>query len=388
MSARVYLDWNATTPPLPEVLDAMREAATTAWGNPSSIHGDGRAARAIVEDARAAVGALTGFDARDVTFTAGGTEANNLAVRAAFEGSAPKARWLVTSRLEHPSIAKVAAALEEEGRARVRWLDVTPSGLIDLDDLDRALADIASAGDVAALVTVQAVNNETGVVQPFADVIARAHAAGARVHVDAVQGWAKIDTSAISGADSASLAGHKMRGPKGIGALLTKPALEIPPILRGGAQERGIRPGTVDASLAAGLRVAAEHGRDGYVRHARIAALRDRLESALLAIDAPGGRARVVGDPSARVAHVSQLVWPGWIGAELVAALDLEGVSVSSGAACSAGTVEPSPVVMAILGAESASAGVRASLGELTTEGEVERALDAFRRVIARGAVR
>jgi len=388
MSARVYLDWNATTPPLPAVLDAMRDAATTAWGNPSSIHGDGRAARAVVEDARAAVAALTGFDARDVTFTAGGTEANNLAVRAAFDGSTPKPRWLVTSRLEHPSIAKVATALEEEGRARVRWLDVTPSGLIDLADLDRALADIASAGDVAALVTVQAVNNETGVVQPFAEVIARVHAAGARVHVDAVQGWAKIDTSAISRADSASLAAHKMRGPKGIGALLTKPALEIPPILRGGAQERGIRPGTVDASLAAGLRVAAEHARDGYMRHARIAELRDRLEAALLAIDAPGGRARVVGDPAARVAHVSQLVWPGWIGAELVAALDLEGVSVSSGAACSAGTVEPSPVVLAILGEESASAGVRASLGELTTEGDIDRALDAFRRVIARGVLR
>lgn len=388
MSARVYLDWNATTPPLPEVLDAMREAATSAWGNPSSIHGDGRAARAIVEDARAAVGELTGFDARDVILTAGGTEANNLAVRAAFDGPASASRWLVTSRLEHPSIAKVATALEEEGKARVRWLDVTASGTIDLEDLDRALADIARMGDTTALVTVQAVNNETGIVQPFADVIGRAHAASARVHVDAVQGWSKIDTSAIAKADSASLAAHKMRGPKGIGALVTRPSLEIPPILRGGAQERGIRPGTVDASLAAGLHVAARRALDGRMRNTRIAPLRDRLETALLAIEVNGKRARVVGDPALRVGHVTQLVWPDWVGAELVAALDLEGVSVSSGAACSAGTVEPSPVLLAILGAESASAGVRASLGDLTTETDVDRAIDAFRRVVARGVVR
>lgn len=387
MTSRTYLDWNATTPPLPEALDAMRAAAGSAWGNPSSIHADGRAARAIIEDARAAVSELTGFDPRDVTLTAGGTEANNLALRAAFADRATPPRWLFTSRLEHPSIAKVAGALEREGLARVRWISVTAGGTLDLEDLDRALAEVVRAGENVSLVTVQAVNNETGIVQPFAEVARRAHAAGARVHVDAVQGWGKIDTSAITTADSASLAIHKMRGPKGIGALLTRPSLEIPPILLGGSQERGIRPGTVDAMLSAGLRVAALHGRDGRVRNARIAPLRDRLEAALLALDPPGGRARVVGDPSRRVAHVSQLVWPGWVGAELVAALDLEGVSVSSGAACSAGTVEPSPVLQAMLGVADATSGVRCSLGELTTEADVDHAIAAFTKVTLRGQV-
>ncbi|MBS2016934.1 MAG: cysteine desulfurase [Deltaproteobacteria bacterium] len=385
-TARVYLDWNATTPPLPEALDAMRDAGATAWGNPSSIHGDGRAARSVVEDARAAVGELTGFDPRDVTLTAGGTEANNLAVRAAFAGPpSGKPRWLLTSRLEHPSIAKVAAALEREGLARVRHVGVTRSGILDMEDLDRAIDAIVRSGEEIGLVTVQAVNNETGIVQPFGEVIDRAHAAKARVHVDAVQGWGKVDTSPVAKADSASLAIHKLRGPKGIGALLTRASFVIPPILLGGSQERGIRPGTVDAVLASGLRVAALHARDGRERNARIAPLRDRLEAALLALDAPGGRARPVGDPSRRVGHVSQLVWPGWVGAELVAALDLEGISVSSGAACSAGTVEPSPVLHAMLGDDGATSGVRCSLGELTTTDDVDRAIAAFTRVVARG---
>ncbi len=146
---RAYLDWNATTPPLPEVLDAMREAAGKAWANPSSIHGHGRAARAVIEDARASIAALAGVDPRDVVFTSGGTEANNLALRSAFA----QPGTLVTSRLEHPSVTRVAEALEREGRARVRWLGVLPSGTIDLDDLARAL------DDGAALVTVQALNH-------------------------------------------------------------------------------------------------------------------------------------------------------------------------------------------------------------------------------------
>lgn len=386
-SPRVYLDWNATTPPLPRALDAMREAAANAWGNPSSIHADGRAARAVVEDARGAVAALTGFDARDVVLTGGGTEANNLALRSAFaddhgDASAP---WLFTSRLEHPSVTKVAAALEREGVARVRWIRVGESGALDLADLDDAFTLAKKSGDRVALVTVQAANNETGIVQPFVEVIERAHAAGARAHVDAVQGWGKIDTTPIARADTASLAIHKMRGPKGIGVLVTKAALPIAPVLLGGSQERGVRPGTVDAVLAAGLHVAVLHAREGSVRNARIAPLRDRLEQALLALELPNGRRpRAVGDPAKRVAHVSQIVWPGWVGAELVAALDLEGVSVSSGAACSAGTVEPSPVLAAMIGEADATSGVRCSLGELTTEEDVDRAIAAFRRVVAR----
>ncbi len=369
---RVYLDWNATTPPLPEVVEAMREAMLRTWANPSSIHADGRAARAVIEDARASVAELTGVDPRDVVFTSGGTEANNLALRSLAPGGT-----IVTSRLEHPSVTRVAEALEREGRARVRWLHVRGDGRIDLDDLDAALRE----GGVS-VVTLQAVNHETGVIQPVEEVIARAHEAGARVHLDAVQGWGKVVVP--RGWDTASVGPHKMRGPKGIGALVARQGVRIDPVLLGGSQEKGIRPGTVSAPLAAGFGVAARVAIESPARWAKLATLRDRLEAELLAIDAPRGRARVVGDPRLRAPHVSTLVWPGWGGAELVAALDLEGVSVSSGAACSAGTVEPSPVLRAMFGEEDATRGVRASLGELTTEADVTAAVRAFRAVLVR----
>ena len=376
---RAYLDWNATTPPLPEVLDAMREASRTAWANPSSIHGDGRAARAVIEDARASVGGLVGVDPRDVVFTSGGTEANNLALRSAFPIGTPPA-VLVTSRLEHPSVTRVAESLEREGRARVRWLEVTRGGTIDLEDLDRALT--TQEEGAPRLVTVQAVNHETGILQPVIEVIARAHAARARVHVDAVQAWGKVHVP--SGWDTASIAPHKMRGPKGIGALASRQGVGIDPVLLGGSQEKGIRPGTADASLAAGFGVAARIASDGVTRWAALAPLRDRIESELCAIDAPHGRARVAGDPTRRAPHVSNLIWPGWIGAELVAALDLEGVSVSSGAACSAGTVEPSPVLLAMLGEGDATRGVRISIGDTTTEDDAALAVSAFRADLTR----
>jgi cysteine desulfurase len=367
---RAYLDWNATTPPHPDVLAAMREAAANAWGNPASIHADGRGARKVVEDARADVAALTGTDPRDVLFTSGGTEANNLAVRSAFETR--KGATLITSRIEHPSIARVAEALEREGRARVRWLRVLPSGAIDLDDLANALL------DDPALVTVQAVNHETGAIQPVADVVRAAHGAGALVHVDAVQGWGKIDVP--TGWDTASVGPHKMRGPKGIGALVSRPGVAIVPVVLGGTQERGLRPGTVDPIAAAGFGVCARRARDSVARYADLAKKRDTLESALVALGASPK-----GDPGRRAPHVSLCTWPGWVGAELVAALDLEGLSVSSGAACSAGTVEPSPVLKAMLGdVPEATAGVRASLGEATTEDEIRFAIDVFTKVGSR----
>lgn len=343
----------------------MARAAEHAWANPSSVHGDGRAARAVIEDARAAVAKLAGVDARDVVFTSGGTEANNLALRSLARDV------LVTSRLEHPSITRVAEALAEEGR-EVRWVDVLATGILDLDDLARKLAP-------GALVTVQAVNHETGIVQPVAEAIALAKAAGAKVHVDAIQAWGKVEVP--PGWDTASIAPHKLRGPKGIGALATRAGVRIDPVLRGGAQEKGIRPGTTDAALAAGFGVAATRALDGPTRYASLAPRRDALEAALLAL--PAG-ARRVGDPALRAPHVANLTFPGWVGAELVAALDLEGVSVSSGSACSAGTVEPSPVLAAMLGEADGARGIRLSLGETTTPADIERAVAAFARVTTR----
>lgn len=371
----VYLDWNATAPPLEAALAAMSAAAREAWANPSSVHAHGRRARAAVEDARAAVAQLTFVDPRDVVLTSGGTEANNLALRSAFVGrSATDGATLLTSRLEHPSVTRVAEALEREGVARVHWLGVTPDGRIDLDDLAKALH------EGAVLVAVGAVNAETGVTQPIADVVELARRRGARVHVDAVQAWGKIQ-AALGAADTASLAAHKFRGPKGIGALVARPGLRLEPVLLGGSQERGVRPGTVDPVAAAGLAAAARHALTGAARYEAVGPLRDDFEQRILGLDP---RARVNGAGAPRVPHVSNVSWPDWLGPELVAALDLEGVSVSSGSACSAGTSEPSPVVLAMGGRERALSSVRASLGETTTSEEIDFAVAAFARVLAR----
>lgn len=369
---RVYLDWNATTPPLPAALDAMMHAARTAWANPASVHGDGRAARKYVEDARTELAALTGYEARDVVLTSGGTEANNLALRSAFargEGGV-----LVTSRVEHPSVVRVAEALAREGACTVRWLAVEAGGVVSLADLEAALAE----GQVK-LVAIQAVNQETGAIQPVADAIALAHVRGAKVHVDAVQAFGRVDTSHLFGADTLAIASHKLRGPKGVGALVTKPGAKLHAYTFGGAQERGLRPGTADPVACAGFAVALRHAHEGPARYHAIAKMRDRLEAALAGSSVRPAELRA----QARAPHVSSLLFPGWEGPELVAAMDLEGVSVSSGSACSAGTSEPSPVVSALVG-ERARSAVRVSLGEGTTDDDVSYAIDAFTRVLAR----
>jgi cysteine desulfurase len=372
MPQPVYLDWNATTPPLAAVVEAMSEAARDAWGNPASAHAFGRMAQRRVEDAREAVAALARCDPRDVTFTSGGTEANNLALRSAFSR---ERGVLVTSRLEHPSVTRVAEALEREGRARVRWVRVRPEGTIDLDDFSGALAE----GGVR-LVAVQAVNQETGVLQPMGDLVVMARRAGARLHVDAVQAFGRL-RDVVDLADTRSLAGHKMRGPKAIGALVSRPGLAIEPILLGGSQEGGIRPGTVDPVSAAGLAVAARHARSSHERWWALAGLRGALERGLLSI-APG--ARVNGAEAARAPHVASISFPGWASAELVAALDLEGIAVSGGSACSAGTAEPSSVLEALGDAQAATSSVRFSLGEETTRRDVDETLEAAARVLAR----
>jgi cysteine desulfurase len=370
---RVYLDWNATTPPLPAVVEAMSAAAREAWGNPSSVHTFGRAARARVEEAREAVGKLALCDARDVVLTGGGTEANNLAVRSAF---ARASGVLVTSRLEHPSVARVAEALEREGRARVRWVRVRGEGTLDLEDLERALAE----GEVR-LVTVQAVNAETGVVQPVREVVALARRAGALVHVDAVQAFGR-SADVCEEADTRSLAAHKMRGPKSIGALVIRPGLVIEPVLLGGSQEKGIRPGTVDPVAAAGLAAAARHALTSPARWSAVAPLRNALEAGLLGLST---KARVNGAGAPRTPHVASVAFPGWSSPELVAALDLEGVAASGGSACSAGTAEPSSVLAAMGDEAAATCSVRFSLGEETTREDVDAALAAAKAVLSRG---
>lgn len=372
----IYLDWNATTPPLPAVLAAMQDAGAAAWGNPASTHRHGSAARAWVERARSAVAELAGVDVRDVLFTSGGTEANNMAIRAAAgtPGTVVPPR-IITSRLEHPSVAKTCDALAAEGRATVRFLRVTPEGIVDLDDLALALKEGPSS-----LLAVQAVNHETGVVQPLADVFALAREALVPVHVDTVQSFGRLEESWLE-ASSRVLAAHKIRGPKGIGALITRPGAKIASLFGGGAQERGIRPGTVDPVACAGLAIAAKLAKSAHVQYAAIAPLRDRLERGILEL-APF--AQVAGAAAKRAPHVTNVVFPGYAGAELVAALDVEGVSVSAGSACSAGTVDPSPVLEVMLGPDLAASGVRFSLGTETTEEDITTALAVLKRVLAR----
>jgi len=360
----VYLDWNATTPPLAAVVDVMAETARSAWGNPASVHGSGRAARDVVETAREEIALLVGANARDVIFTSGGTEANNLALH--------RAPALVTSQLEHPSVTRVAEALEAEGRP-VRWLPVPPSGCLAPEAVAEALVGLPAG----TLVALAAANHETGVIQPLEAIAEVAARAGARLHVDAVQAVGKLPLAVLAGADTLSLAAHKIRGPKGIGALVHRPERAPKPLLLGGSQERGRRPGTVDPVAAAGFRVAAAWARSHLAERGRLTELRDRLEAEL-----SRKGALVNGAEAARLSHVANLSFPGRAGDELVAALDLLGVAVSSGSACSAGTTEASKIITAMLGVERARAAVRISLGDATTGHDVELALRAFERVL------
>jgi cysteine desulfurase len=364
-SPAVYLDWNATTPPHPAVLAAMAEAVADGWGNPASIHATGRRARAIVEDARAAIGRLLGRDERDVVITSGGTEANNLALAGA--------RAIVTSRIEHPSIVRVAEAAEERGTL-VRWIDVGSDGRVDPGRIAEALASLPRGTFVA----VSAANHETGVIASLREIAAVVEKAGALLHVDAVQAVGRLKASTWQWGTTLSVAAHKIRGPKGVGALASRPGHVPVAVLRGGSQERGLRPGTVDAVALAGFRAAAERALDGPDRYAHLEPLRDRIERELAAIT------RVNGVGATRAPHVTNLSFAGVRGDELAAALDLEGISVSSGSACSAGTQEPSPVILAMLGAERARSALRVSLGEDSTGADVERLLAVVPELVQR----
>ncbi|APR77654.1 Cysteine desulfurase [Minicystis rosea] len=377
----IYLDWNATTPPHPDAIDAMRRALETAWANPASVHGAGRRARAHVEQAREAVAQLVGLDARDVVLTSGGTEANNLALAHAFPREGPQGS-LVLSRLEHPSVVRAAERLSAEGVV-VEWAPPDASGRLDPASVAEA-CDRAAARAPLRLVVLQAVNHETGVIQPVAAVADLAHARGAKLHVDAVQAVGRLDPSVWAGADLVTVAAHKIRGPKGVGALATQPGIRLRPVLLGGAQERGLRPGTQDPAACAGFAAAAERAREAPARYAALAALRDTFEAALIALGARHGQPPARNGDAPRAPHVSNLSWPGWRGDELCAALDLEGVAVSSGSACSAGTAEPSPVLTAMLGEPRARGAVRVSLGEETTGEALAEALQRWERVLER----
>jgi cysteine desulfurase len=361
----IYWDWNATTPPHPDVLAAMADAHANAWANPSSQHRHGRTARALIEDVRELIGARLGFHPRDVLFVGSGTEANNLALS--------RASALVASRLDHPSVVRCAECLEARGTP-VSWLRVPANGRLSQLDIERAVAALQRPDRGPIVVALTAANHETGVLQdvPALSVVARR--LGAELHVDAAQALGKIPFEALAGADSVTLVAHKVRGPQGVAALGWRGSPPSP-ILLGGSQERGLRPGTQSAALVAGFGAALR--RLDPARYATLAPLRDELERAL------GPWAVVNGAGAPRLPHVSSLSFAGWSGERLVAALDVRGLSISTGSACRVGTAEPSAVVSAMLGAQRAGSAVRVSLGEDATADELQRGIALWVPLVA-----
>jgi cysteine desulfurase len=353
MSNAVYMDANATTPPCAPARAAM-EAALWTIGNPSSVHGFGRAARALVDRARTQVARLVGAKAEDVIFVAGGTEANNLAL--ANRGERP----LIVSGIEHDSVLKPAQM------ADARVLRVQRNGQIDLDDLAAALEEAARP----ALVSIMLANNETGVVQPVRAAADLVHAAGGVLHCDASQapGRIALDVSDL-GADLLSLSAHKMGGVVGAGALVLKGDLAIRPILIGGGQEKFRRAGTENVPAIAAFGAAADQARTS-TRAAPLATLRDRLEMKLAELD---DGITILGTGAPRLPNTSCVAVVGKSSETLVMALDLAGYAISAGSACSSGKVRPSPVALAMgYGEEIARSAIRISLGWWNSEAEID----------------
>ena len=370
----VYLDYNATAPVRPEAAEAVAHALSIG-GNPSSVHARGRAARALVEEARAEVARLAGADGADIVFTSGGTEANALAIEGAV--AAGGIRRLIVGATEHDSVAETAKAT---GLPVEVW-PVDTNGVAELDWLGRRLAGW-SAGDGRPFVALMAANNETGVIQPVAAAAAMVHAAGGTLHVDAIQAAGQISLAGL-GADTLALSAHKLGGPQGIGALALSPRAGLRRRLHGGGQERGLRAGTENVPGIAGFAAAAE------------AALRD-LDNVQMQADWRDAAAarlkvagtRVAGEGAARLSSTLCIAAPDWSSALQVMALDLEGVMVSAGSACSSGKVRPSGVLAAMGYGVLAEGALRASGGPATTEDDWRRFTEAWLAAHARHVAR
>jgi cysteine desulfurase len=374
MTDRAYLDWNATAPLRPEARKAMCEALDVA-GNPSSVHAEGRAARRLVEAARERVAALVDAEPRNVVFTSGGTEANVLALSPAVGAGNEPCRRLMVSAIEHPSVL----AGGRFSAAAVERLPVTGRGEIDLS----ALATRLKAAEGRVLVSLMLANNETGIVQPVSEAAHLVHQAGGMLHVDAVQAAGRIacDINALS-ADLLTVSGHKIGAPKGVGALIRRDAaLSITdPLIKGGGQERGARAGTENVAAIAGFGAAAAAALAGLAAdRARMIGLRDRLEAGLRAASP---EVVIFGAEAERLPNTTLVAQPGMKAETAVIAFDLNGVAVSSGAACSSGKVQPSHV-LAAMGVPPRLAGgaIRVSLGPTTTESEIDRMIEAWIRL-------
>ncbi len=375
---RIYLDHNATTPVDPTVLDAMLPFFSVDFGNASSIHTFGQRARSAVETAREQVAALLNARPQEIVFTSGGTESDNHAIFGVIHAgaAAATAKHVITSAIEHEAVLNTCQALEKQGVA-VTYLPVNRDGLINLDDLRKALR------PETVLITIMHANNELGTVQPLAEIGRVAAEVDVYFHTDAVQSVGKIPVDVKSlQLDLLSLSGHKLYAPKGIGALFIKGGARVRQFLYGGHHQRGFRPGTENVAGIVGLGKAAELARIALDLDAlRISTLRDRLEHSLLS-RIPDSRANAANAP--RTPNTSNITFPGIEGEALIIALDLKGLACSTGAACSSGAVEPSHVLTAIgLPASDARASIRFSLGRHTTAADIDAALEIVPAAVA-----
>jgi len=365
---RIYLDYNATTPVEPRVLDAMLPYFSGEFGNPASIHTPGQRARAAVETAREQVAAFIGARAQEIVFTSGGTESDNHAIFGIVEAAGGREKHVITTAIEHEAVLNTCQALEKSG-VRITFLPTNQEGQIDLGDLQRAVR------PETVLITVMHANNELGTIQPLEEIGRFALERDIYFHTDAVQSAGKVplDVNTLE-VDLLSLSAHKFYGPKGIGALYIRSGTRLRQLLYGGHHQRGFRPGTESVAGIVGL------GEAAAIAHAslradtqRLSALRDKLELELLA-RVPLAR---VNGGAWRTPNTTNLVFPGIEGEALLIALDLKGLACSTGAACSSGAVEPSHVLTAIgLRPEDARSSLRFSLGRHTSDEEIDFALE------------
>ena len=373
---RIYLDYNATTPLAPEVVDAVVSTTRELFGNASSVHHFGQQAKGAIDDARAAVAALLAANPFEIVFTSGGTEADNLAIRGAAEAlEATGRRHLVASAIEHEAVLNTLKALARRGW-RTTLVPVGQTGIVEPGRVREAV------GDDTALVSVMHANNEIGTIQPIAEIAAIAHERGALMHTDAVQTVGKIpvDVKAL-GVDLLACSAHKLNGPKGAGALWVKSGTRMQPILTGGKHERNRRAGTENIPALVGFGVAARLAAAKMpAEAARVGALRDRLEEGILR-QVPG--TVVNGARESRVPNTTNISFERVEAESLLIALDLQGIAVSTGSACSSGTLEPSHVLRAMgVSAHRTQTSLRFSLGLFSTEAEVDRVIEVLPAIV------
>jgi cysteine desulfurase len=374
----VYLDHAATTPVREEVFEAMKPFYGARFGNPSSTHRWGREARAALDEARERVGRCLGARPDEICFTSGGTEADNLAILGAWRALKTKGRTaVVTTPIEHKAILGAVHQAAQEG-AEERFLAMTADGVIDNESFDKLV------DDHAAVCSMMWVNNEIGSIQPVPELAAKAKERGALVHTDAVQAFGKIPIDAQKQQfDFLTISGHKFGAPKGIGALFIRRGTHIEPLMHGGTQDRGRRPGTENVAAAVGLARAAELTLAECKEHCdRIRKLREKLEAGILA-KVPD--AVIHGRGAGRAPHIVNVSVPGTDSESLLMALDLRGIAASGGSACQSGSVTPSHVLTALgVRPDLASAAVRMSLGVLTTDHCIDRVIEVFPALVAK----